>query len=95
MFSVIVARTMGEPRSATKAYPQDSKMVRTVAQVSPKGSLRKRPEHRERQNADVDPGDDQNVIRAGALEFGLDVAAKEGASADQRRLHQGATLARP
>ncbi len=53
------------------------------------------PEDRERQDADIDSGDHQDVIRAGALEVGLDVAPEKCASADQRRLHQRATLARP
>ncbi len=57
--------------------------------------MRSSPEHGERQYADVDPGHDQDVIRPGALEVGLDLAAEEGAPADQRGLHQRAALARP
>ncbi len=59
------------------------------------GQTAQQPENREGQDADVDPGDDQDVIGAGALEIGLDVAAEECAPADERCLHQRAALSRP
>ena len=40
MFSTTVARMMGDPRSATKAYPHEPRIVSIVAAVSPKGSSR-------------------------------------------------------
>src|SRR5262249_11760613 len=40
-------------------------------------------------------GDYEDVVGAGALEVCLDIPAKEGAPADQRRLHQRTALARP
>ncbi len=59
------------------------------------GQLAQEPEDREGENADVDAGDNQDVIRAGALEVGLDIASKESAAADQGCLHQRAAFARP
>ena len=59
------------------------------------GQLAQRPKDGESQDADVDPRDNEDVIGAGALEVGLDVAAEKRAAADERRLHQCAALARP
>ena len=57
--------------------------------------LTQEPEDCEGENADVDAGNNQNVIRAGALEVGLDIASKESAAADQGCLHQRAPFPRP
>ena len=66
-----------------------------VAQVSPNGCLRSIQKTAKARMPTLIPGDDEDVVGPGALEVGLDVAAKEGAATDQRGLHQCAALARP
>ena len=51
-------------------------MVSTVAQVSPKGSVRSSPEDREGEDADVDPGDNEDVIVPVRWKSDLDVIGR-------------------
>ncbi len=95
MFSVIVARTIGRAKIGEKGVSPGQHQCEDRGPRLAERQSAQQPEDRERQDADVDSGDHQDVIRAGALEVGLDVAAEEGAPADQRCLHQRAALARP
>ena len=53
------------------------------------------PEDCKRQDADIDSGDDEDVIRSGPLEVRFDLAAKERTPTNESRLHQRSRLARP
>src|SRR5579863_2586036 len=54
-----------------------------------------RPEDDERQNAHIHSGDDQNVIRAGALEVCASVAVDESSFADDHGVDEGGLARRP
>src|ERR1019366_5725080 len=95
MVRVMVARTMGGPRSARKAYPHEKRMVSTVSVSSPMGNLRRSQKKCESQDSDVYARHNEDVIRPGALKVGFQFAAEEGASANQHGLHQRSGLTRP